>query len=119
MPASLPHRGAVARVAPLPGPLVVQYVRFQDVAASREYVLVVQSGDTIREYTVSIPRASFAKRRALLQDGPDICYQKLVRELAGSDLVGTARLTVTDDDLERYRDSHLPPARRPHPRRVV
>jgi hypothetical protein len=119
MPVSLPQRTVLARGTPLPGAVVVQYVRFQDVPGRREFVLLVQAGDNVREYTVSIPLASFTKRRALLQDGPDICYQKLVRELTGTDLVGTARLTVTDDDLERYRDSHLPPARRPHPRRVV
>jgi hypothetical protein len=100
----------------LPAQLVVQYVGFQDAAGRREYVLLAQLGEKVRKYTVSIAREAFAKRRALLQDGPDICYQKLVRALIDSEMVGAGRLAVTDADLTLYRDAHTPPLGRPHPR---
>jgi hypothetical protein len=99
------HGGATAR-------LVVQYVGFQDAPGRREYVLMAQFGETIRKYTVWITREAFAKRQALLQDGPDICYQKLLRELVGTELQGSDGIAVTEDDLATYRETHSPPARK-------
>lgn len=99
--------------------LVVQYVGFHDAPGRREYVLLAQIGDRVRQYTLSIALEAFAERRALLQDGPDVCYQKLTRELVVAGLDGASRLPVSDADLLHYRDTHAPPARRPHPRRVV
>jgi hypothetical protein len=93
-------------------------VEFHEHPGRRDYVFLVQLGDKVREYVVSIGRDAFVKRKALLQDGPDICYRKLVRELVDTDLTGSARLGVTDADLASYREAHAPPARRPHPRRI-
>ena len=93
--------------------LLVQYVGFQDAPDRREYVLLAQFGETVRQYTVWIARDAFDKRRALLQDGPDICYQKLMRALGDESVATTGRLAVTDADLTRYREAHAPPARRP------
>jgi hypothetical protein len=115
MPA--PPRRPAVRSTPPSAQVVLQYVGFQDTASHREYVLIAQMGDAVREYTVSIGREAFVMRKALLQDGPDICYRKLMHELS-LDGAGTARLRVSDDDLARYRESHAPPARRPHPRRT-
>lgn len=98
---------------PLPAHLLVQYVGFHDTPAGREYVLLAQLGAKSRRYTVWIAQAVFTKRQALLQDGPDICFQKLRRELADSELVGTARIGVTESDLTHYREAHAPATRRP------
>jgi hypothetical protein len=102
---------------PLPAQLVVQYVGFQDAPGRREYLLMAQSGDKVSTYTVSIAREAFDKRRAMLQDGPDICYQKLVRALADAERIDAGRLAVTEADLVKYRDAHTPAARRPRARR--
>ena len=118
MAAPLAPRSASSRPSPAPAPLVVQYVGFQDAPGRRDYVLLAQLGEKVREYTVYIDRASFEKRRALLQDGPDICYQKLLRELVDTDLAGPGRLRVSDEDLTRDHAAHAPPARRPNPRRI-
>jgi hypothetical protein len=91
----------------------LEYLGFHNEHDRREYRLRARFGEDVREYTVWIALAAFAAKRVLLQDGPDICFQKLWRELAVVELKGTARLAVTDDDLASYRDAHAVPARRP------
>lgn len=74
-----------------------------------------QSGSEVREYTVWIPHTAFAMRQALLQDGPDICYQQLRRELIASELSAEKCVRVTESDLTNYREAHSPPIRRAPP----
>ena len=95
----------------LPKGIVVQYVGFQDVAGRREYALQVQCRDESYSYVVWIELAAFSRGHFLLQDGPDICYQRLLRELAGPEL-GSARIQVTEGELVAYREAHAPPSRR-------
>jgi hypothetical protein len=119
--------GEAFRIRPRPGSLnpatrrpdnrggskgvAVQYLGFQDVQDRREYALRAQRGDQERCYTVSIKLAAFTNRQALLQDGPDICYQKLLHELADSELHGACGFVVTESDLTAYRESHAVPRR--------
>ena len=91
----------------------VEYVGFQNTASRREYLFRARSGDDARDYTIWIVHAAFAARQALLQDGPDICFQKLQREVAEFGLGGATHLAVTDGDLASYRAAHTPPGRRP------
>jgi hypothetical protein len=98
--------------AAAPPRIAIQYQGFQDAPGRREYALDAQRGDQRRRYTVWIEQAAFAARRALLQDGPDICYQKLLREVATSQLEGADCMGVTDGELAAYRDAHARPVRR-------
>jgi hypothetical protein len=91
---------------------VIQYQGFKNVNGRREYVLEVQRGDETRRYTIGIELAAFSRGQALLQDGPDICYQKLVRELADPERPRSEGIEVTEHDLAAYRESHAPPSRR-------
>jgi hypothetical protein len=91
--------------------LAIQYVGFKDVPGRREYTLHANRGDEARKYTVWIALAAFAKRQALPQDGPDICYQKLSHELANPETRESV-IEVTDRDLAAYRETHAPPVRR-------
>jgi hypothetical protein len=91
--------------------LAIRYLGFKDVEDRREYALRARRGDQEGCYTVSIELAAFADRRALLQDGPDICYRKLSHELADSELHSTGDIVVTESDLSAYRESHAPPKR--------
>jgi hypothetical protein len=91
---------------PTAAQLLVQYLGFADTPARREYQLVAQVGTETRNYTVWIEQAAFTKRKALRQDGPDICYQKLRRTLVESALSGTACIAVTEADLDLYRSAH-------------
>ena len=103
--AASPREPASMRVA-------IQYQGFQDAPSRREYALEAQRGDQRRRYTVWIERSAFAARRALLQDGPDICYQKMLREVAAFQLDGSDCIGVTDGELASYRETHTRPVRR-------
>jgi hypothetical protein len=119
--------GEAFRIRPRPGSLkpatqrpgsaagsrrvAIQYLGFQDVQDRREYALRAQCGDQEGCYTVSIKLAAFANRLVLLQDGPDICYQKLLHLLADSELHEACGIVVTESDLTAYRESHVVPRR--------
>jgi hypothetical protein len=105
-PTREPVRSAV------PNALAIKYLGFQNVAGRREYLLEVHRGDLARRYTVWIELTAFSNRQALLQEGPDICYQKLLHELADSELLGPDGIGVTEADLAAYRASHAVPARK-------
>lgn len=92
--------------------LALNYLGFHDVQDRREYALDARLGDQTRRYTVWIELAAFSTRQALLQEGPDICYQKLLHELAGSEMQRVESIGVTNDDLAAYRESHPVKARR-------
>jgi hypothetical protein len=92
--------------------VAIQYLGFQDVQDRREYELCARRGDQEGRYTVSIKLTAFAKREALMQDGPDICYQKLLHALAAEgELREACGIAVTDGDLTAYRESHALPKR--------
>ncbi len=114
MPSAHPLPTPPPRVrVPAPIHLMLAYVGFRNAPGRREYTLRAQWGAEAREFTVWIAYTAFARRQALLQDGPDICYQKLRRELAESEPSGVACVGVTESDLMSYREAHSPPARRP------
>jgi hypothetical protein len=92
--------------------LSLEYRGFRSVRDRREYLLCARLGTACCEYTVWIPNAAFAAGQALFQDGPDICFQKLRRELAAKELTDGQRLEVTASELLEYRTAHLPPQRR-------
>jgi hypothetical protein len=92
--------------------LTLEYLGFRNGRDRREYLLCARSGTEAREYTVWIANAAFTAGRALYQDGPDISYQKLLRELAHLELTGARCVEVTESELLDYRTAHAPPTRR-------
>lgn len=99
-------------VPAVPRRLAIQYLGFKEGEGRREYALSAQRGDESRRYTVWIAQAAFSERRALLQEGPDICYQKLSRLLAGAEPIDSDCIAVTEGDLADYRVTHTAPVRR-------
>jgi hypothetical protein len=91
----------------------VEYVGFRTSANRREYVLRSHLGPEVHEYTVGIALAAFVAGRARLQDGPEICYLKLMRELAAEPAapLGVRDFTITDAELADYVTAHTTPAR--------
>jgi hypothetical protein len=74
---------------------------------TREYSLrVTTPGSEARTFIVAISNKAFLANRVRYQDAPDICFLKLQRALAESAGLPAARLTVTDGELEEYRESH-------------
>jgi hypothetical protein len=91
----------------------VEYLGFRTSAKRREYLLRSHLGPETHEYTVGIPHAAFAAGRARFQDGPEICYRKLLRELeTAGDTLAAHDFTMTDAELADYLASHSAPARR-------
>lgn len=90
----------------------VEYVGFRTSATKREYVLRSHFGPEVREYTVGIVLSAFTTGRARYQDGPEICYLRLMRELeADPGMAGAADFTITDTELTAYVTAHTTPAR--------
>src|SRR5262245_50334999 len=87
----------------------LEYVGFYNAPTRREYRFRARSGSEEREYTIWIAHTAFAARHALLQDGPDICYQKLQRHMTELGLADWTDAGVTDSDLASYREAHGPP----------
>lgn len=96
----------------------VQYVGFEDVPGRRNYRLMVQVGDEVRELVVWIARDAFTQRAAAVQDGPAICFQRIQRALAEGGLDGDTTIAVTSADLAEYRRAREPQPSKRTPRRV-
>jgi hypothetical protein len=103
-PAHDPTRSV--RSAPARSELRLEYRGFRDGAGVREYLLRARIGDEQRDYVVGIEQAAFAQRRLLLQDGPDVCFQRLARELSGGVLVELGPLAISEGELASYREAH-------------
>ncbi|MET0556832.1 MAG: hypothetical protein ABW221_27575 [Vicinamibacteria bacterium] len=108
--AAEPAPPSEAKAAP-PKPISIRYLGFKDVDGRRQYALQAQRGAETSQYTVSIELAAFSKKQALLQDGPDICYQKL-RELSAVELHPGGEVEVTEEELAAYRVTHSRTPRR-------
>jgi hypothetical protein len=95
-----------------PPKTTVEYVGFRNTDLRREFHLRTHAGPVSRDFVVGIRHESFTAGRARLQDGPEICYEKLRRELeASGDQPETNDFTVSDEELAAFRASHAPPPR--------
>lgn len=92
---------------PSPGRFVrVEYLDFQNVAEHREFRLRVYGPDESTEFRLRIAIAAFGAGRVRLQDGPDVCYQKLLRAVAAGETASPDLITIDDFDLASYREAH-------------
>lgn len=94
---------------PVPSSFVrVEYVDFQDVAEHREFRLRVYRRDGSTEFRFGIAVAAFRAARVSLQDGPDVCYQKLLRGIAAGETASPEVITIDEVELTGYREAHTP-----------
>jgi hypothetical protein len=89
----------------------IQYLGFKSDADAREYRYVVVAAEGQCEFRFRIMHSAFAGSKVLIQDGPDLCYQQLLRELATGDNMQDTTRTVHASDLRAYKDAHTPVAR--------
>jgi hypothetical protein len=93
----------------------VEYLDFADVGEHREFRFAVYSPDGSSELRLRIANAAFEAHRVRRQDGPDLCYQKVLQAIAAGVTEHADVSTIEDVDLVRYRDDHTVVAkRRPH-----
>ena len=94
--------------APLPvrRPVRVEYLDFQNLPDYREYRLSVCGADGPVEFRFRVPISAFGAGGVRLQDGPDLCYQKLLRAVAAGETASTDVVTIGDVELASYREAH-------------
>ena len=97
----------------------VEYVGFTTGPSVRLYTLRVRrtTGET-EDFTVGIPNEAFLRGRVRYQDGAEVCFQRLQRELQlFGEQMPERHLVITDSDLTSYKEAHAPrpPNRRPRP----
>lgn len=109
MPAQPLHLPLVAPPPASLGRLVrVEYLGFQNVAGHREFLCRVYRPDGWAECRLRISIAAFDAGRVRLQDGPDVCYQKLLWTVAADEPAIPDAITIDDVDLASYREAHTP-----------
>jgi hypothetical protein len=90
----------------------IEYLDYLGEADYREYRLALHSQEGTVEVRVRIPVAAFAANRVLLQDGPDVCYQRLLRMLSAGEAPSRDVIVVDGAELAAYREAHTPAPRR-------
>jgi hypothetical protein len=92
----------------------VEYLGFKSGVTNREYRLLVRHPDGhADEFTLDIAQEAFLSRRVRYQDAAEICFMKLRKVMDAWQLAPDAkppatRQTVTEADLQEYRDAHAP-----------
>jgi hypothetical protein len=84
----------------------VEYLDFQNVPGHREYRLAVYGPDGPADFRFRIAVAAFGAGRVRLQEGPDVCYQKLLRTLVAGETPSPDVVTIDDVELASYREAH-------------
>jgi hypothetical protein len=72
---------------------------------------VQEAAGLSKTFVLVIENAAFASGHARYQDGPDICYQKLLAALAQAEPAAD-RIALSEEDLFTYRHAHAPKAPR-------
>ena len=91
--------------------MLIQYCGFQAQPYGRDYVYRVIGGTSEkRQFTLTISNKAFADSRLPYQAAADLCYQKLQKalDLETPEQPLPLRLTLSDQELEEYREKHRP-----------
>ncbi len=89
----------------------IQYLGFIVAATSRTYNFrVIDAPDETREFTLKVQSEVFRSTPLKFQDGPDICFARLKRELDGETQESRAEpnLDIGEQDIEEYLQRHYP-----------
>ena len=84
----------------------VEYLGFQNLPEHREFRLAVYGPEGPVEFRYRIAMSAFAEGRVRLQDGPDVCYVKLLRAVAAGEEPSPDPVVVDDLELASYREAH-------------
>jgi hypothetical protein len=89
----------------------IEYTGFRNAGDFREFDLAVHNPEGVVRFCFRIALSSFDGRAIRLQDGPDACYQVLLRMLAAGDVLTSQTITLGAHELTLYRDAHTPTPR--------
>lgn len=87
----------------------IQYVGFIVAATSRIYSFrVIDAPEETREFTLKVKSEAFRSTPLKFQDGPDICFARLKRELEGETQESPAELNldIGEQDIQEYLERH-------------
>ena len=97
----------------------VEYVGFTTRGPHRVYTLRIRRvAEEPEDFAVLIESAAFLAKRVRYQDGPEVSFLKLQKEmLALPGGTPQRQLSVNDADLAEYKAAHTPkpPTRKPRP----
>ena len=102
LPTHLPPRPSSGRL------VRIEYLDFKNVGEHREFRLRAYLPDGSAEFRFRIAVAAFDAGRVRLQDGPDVCYQKLLRAVAAGETPSPDVISIDDLELASYREAHTP-----------
>jgi hypothetical protein len=105
------HSTATSPAASPVRALRIEYLSFTNATDHRAYRFAVHAPDGVATQVLRVALSSFGAHLRL-QDGPDICYQVLVRALAGGAVAGGPEITLSETDLSGYREAHTPVPKR-------
>jgi hypothetical protein len=91
--------------------MYIQYIGFNLAANSRIYNFdVIDKAAEAREFTVKVQSEAFRPAHLKIQDGPDICFERLERELERETKESRveAHLSIGKGDIQEYLEGHYP-----------
>jgi len=86
----------------------IEYLDCQTLPEYREYRLAACGPDGPVESRFRIAMAAFDAGRVRIQDGPDVCYQKLLRSVVAGEAASPDVVVIDDVELASYRTAHTP-----------
>lgn len=107
----MPSKSSATRPTPTRSHTRIEYIGFEPLEAAREYRYAVHFSEGSCEFRFRIALDAFARARVLVQDGPDVCFQLLTRDLAGGDNLQREPRSIRHDELAAYHDAHTPAPR--------
>ena len=91
--------------------LRVEFIDFQNVGDHRDYRFQVSCADEPAEVRIRVAMGRFGPGGLRLQDGPDACYQRLLRAVGDGETALPEVILLDDADLASYREAHTPVVR--------
>jgi hypothetical protein len=91
--------------------MLIQYVGFIVSRGSRSYNFrVIDRPGEEREFTINVALESFRLTALKFQDGPDLCFARLKRELADEAVTPQAKTAViiSEQDIQIYIEHQYP-----------
>jgi hypothetical protein len=89
--------------------LQLRYLGVIPQAGYREYGFhVLNEKEDVRQIVLTIDNLLFRKCQLMYQEAPDLCYQKLLKDLSeetAENPIGS-RMEVNTADIASYRDTH-------------
>jgi len=86
----------------------IEYLDCQTLPEYREYRLAACGPDGAVESRFRIAMSAFNAGRVRIQDGPDVCYQRLLRSVVAGETASPDVVVIDDVELASYRTAHTP-----------